>query len=183
MALQQNLKQQLAGRLNRLTAAAEARIPASLRSRWSGLPPRDQRALKCLAGVLLLALLYLLIWQPVMQQVDSKRQWQQQQSERIEQAQLAAYDRLNRFGTADLVPVSLWLEDTLPAHQLSLVQHRDAEAGTAGQLTFRYSDARQAWQFLVAMSRFNQLSEIRVDQNRRVIALRYQLAPDYVELL
>lgn len=163
--------------------AVSARLPDGLKSGWNNLPARDRSALKILLAVLVLTLLYLLIWQPVMQQVEERRNWQQKQTERLERAQLAAYNRLNQFGMIDLLPVDLWLKQELPAYRLSLIQHKaGAKPTLPGQLQIRYSDSRKAHQFLMAMSRFASLSQINIDQSRRTISLIYRPDPDYADL-
>lgn len=167
-------------------SAVAARLPDGLKSGWNNLPVRDRNALKLLSGVLFLVLLYLTIWQPVMQKVEERRDWQAKQSERLERAQLAAYNRLNQFGMIDLLPMDLWLKQELPVHRLSLIQHKAAGSGAqskqTGQLQIRYSDSRKAHEFLVAMSRFAKLSQIDVDQSRRTISFNYLPDPDYVDL-
>lgn len=49
--------------------------------RWQQLPPRDRLALQGLAGFFAAVLVYLLIWQPVQQQLKASRNWYAQQSE------------------------------------------------------------------------------------------------------
>lgn len=45
----------------------------ALVQRWRTLPPRDQLSLACLAGFLLLVLLYLALWQPAQQRLVAAR--------------------------------------------------------------------------------------------------------------
>jgi general secretion pathway protein M len=52
-----------------------------LGQRWQQLPPRDRMALALLGGFVLLALLYLMIWQPVARQGQDARSYYQQQRE------------------------------------------------------------------------------------------------------
>lgn len=49
--------------------------------RWQQLPPRDRLALLGLGGFFAAVLVYLLIWQPVQQQLQAARNWYAQQSE------------------------------------------------------------------------------------------------------
>ena len=168
----------------RLPVAASAYLPDSVKSGWSQLPERDRSALRLLSATLLLTLLYLLIWQPVMQKVEQRKIWREKQEARLEQAQLAAYNRLNQFGMIDLLPLDIWLKQTLPSYRLSLIQHKaGADLKQPGLLQFRYSDSRKAQQFLIAMARFTELSQIRVDQPRRTITLGYRADPRYVNMV
>ena len=47
--------------------------------RWQAMPPRDRLALSLLGGFLLLALLYLMAWRPVSQNLEQARSFLQQQ--------------------------------------------------------------------------------------------------------
>ncbi len=172
-------------RIREFLSAVAAGLPDGLKSGWNNLPARDRSALKLLAAVLFFVLLYLLIWQPVMQQVESRKSWQAQQSERLERAQLAAYNRLNQYGMIDLLPMDLWLKQELPAYRLSLIQHKassDTGSQKPGELQLRYSDSRKAHAFLVAMSHFAKLEQVNVDQTQRTIALNYRLDSNYADL-
>jgi general secretion pathway protein M len=67
--------------------------------RWQQLPPRDRLALQGLAGFFAALLVYLLIWQPVQQQLHASRNWYAQQRElhsyllaHAEQARAAAVE-------------------------------------------------------------------------------------------
>ncbi|WP_417594651.1 type II secretion system protein GspM [Oceanospirillum sp.] len=188
MVLNRNIAADFGRKVTFLMAQApvliSAYLPGSVKSGWNKLPERDRSALKLLFAVLLLTLLYLLVWQPVMQKVEQRKSWQQKQSVRLEQAQLAAYNRLNQFGMIDLLPLDIWLKQALPGYRLSLIQHKaGADSKQSGQLQFRYSDSRNAQHFLIAMSRFAELSQIKVDQPRRTITLRYRADPRYVNMV
>ena len=168
--------------IRQLPAALAQRLPEPLRQQWLQLPARDKRALAALALILGLTLGYLLVWQPVLQHKEVRTNWQQNQSLRLERAQLAAYDRLNRFGMVDLLPLDLWLQQELPAYRMSLVSHQPgADATAPGQLQLRYSDSRRAQAFLQALSRLATLDAIRVDQNTRMIRLNYRPDAEYAE--
>jgi hypothetical protein len=178
--INRKLSQMIITQQQQLSAA----IPPRIKSQWAALPARDRSALKILIAVLVLALFYLFLWQPVIEKVKAKQQWQTSQEERIERAQLAAYDRLNRFGMIDPMPVDLWLKMELPQYRLSLILHKASNnPKQPSQLQLRYSDARQAQAFLVLFSRFSQLSQVQVDQSKRTIALDYRLNADYAELI
>ncbi|OOV87631.1 type II secretion system protein GspM [Oceanospirillum linum] len=188
MVLNRNIAADFGRKVTFLTAQApvviSAYLPGSVKSGWNKLSERDRSALKLLFAALLLTLLYLLVWQPVMQKVEQRKSWQQKQALRLEQAQLAAYNRLNQFGMIDLIPLDTWLKQVLPDYRLSLVQHKaGADPKQPGLLQFRYSDSRKAQHFLIAMSRFTELSQIRVDQPRRRITLRYRPDPQYVNMV
>ena len=160
-----------------------ARLPEGLRSGWNNLSTRDRGALKLLTGVLVLTLGYLLVWQPIMQMVEDRHRWQIKQSERLERAQLSAYNRLNQFGMIDLMPMDLWFKQEFPLHRLSLIQHKaSTDPKQPGQLRLRYSDSRKAHEFLIMMSRLAKLDRINIDQSSRTITLDYRPDPDYADL-
>lgn len=170
--------------MRRLSQQLAALVPQTFRQAWQQLPPRDRQALRLLVWVLFLTLLYLLIWQPVKSKIAERQAWETRQHERFERAQLAAYQRLNQFGMMDLLPLDLWLKQELPAYRLSLIRHQPGKTpDQSGQLSIRYTDARQAQQFLVALSGFCRLSAIQVDQTARTISLTYQPDPDYADLV
>jgi general secretion pathway protein M len=52
-----------------------------LGQRWQQLPPRDRLALIGLGGFFAVVMLYLLIWQPLQQQLHASRNWYAQQRE------------------------------------------------------------------------------------------------------
>lgn len=49
--------------------------------RWQQLPERDRLALLALSAFLAVVLVYLLLWQPIQQQLKTSRNWYEQQTE------------------------------------------------------------------------------------------------------
>jgi general secretion pathway protein M len=90
-------------------AALSARLQVQLGSspwwqRWQQLPPRDRLALQGLGAFFSALLLYLLIWQPIQQQLQTSRNWYAQQRElhsyllaHAEQARAAASEPLQQI--------------------------------------------------------------------------------------
>jgi general secretion pathway protein M len=77
--------------------------------RWQQLPPRDRLALQGLGAFFTALLLYMLIWQPIQQQLQASRNWYAQQSElhsyllaHAEQARLAAATPQQHIDPEDL---------------------------------------------------------------------------------
>lgn len=88
--------------LQNLSARLELQLRSSpLWQRWQQLPPRDRLALLGLGGFFAALLVYLLIWQPVQQQLQASRNWYAQQSE-LHQYLLAHADEARQVAAAPL---------------------------------------------------------------------------------
>lgn len=86
--------------LQALSARLQLQVSSSpLWQRWQQLPARDRLALLGLGGFFAALLVYLLIWQPVQQQLQASRNWYAQQSE-LHQYLLAHADEARQVAAA-----------------------------------------------------------------------------------
>jgi hypothetical protein len=150
-----------------------ALLPAPVRIWWSQQSSRDQQAVKVLGLFLCLAGFYLLIWQPVHQQLTEQQAKSERLQARLEKAQLANYALFNKQGDNAYESFPDWLKGQLKAYRVSVISHQFNE-GKTSILLLRYSQQNKASDFLQQIARRARITSFQVDQSKKEIRLNYK---------
>lgn len=143
-------------------------VPENARAWWQQQSERDQMAVRILAFFMAMVFFFMVIWQPVMAQVERNKAKDARSEARHSQLYLRKYELLNQYGTADILPVTDWVAQEHKNYQLSIVRHKE------GSLVIAYRNKAMAADFVQQFARFVALIDVRTDQGRREMILRYK---------
>lgn len=150
-------------------------MPVGVRLWWSQQSSRDQLAVKVLALFLVLAGGFKLVWLPVHEQIAQQEAKEDRQQQRLENAQLRNYERINQFGAIAAEPFPDWVKSQLKTYRISVVSHQHQD-GKKSTLIFRYADQRKASDFMQQVARRAKILNHQVQQENRQIQITYQAA-------